>query len=144
MLGHVTIYGNLSGSNIKQIRFVSFGPDKTYNFISSPHPGIFRLFGIRESCLINIRQFTGFIQSLEICKAILQTWKKSRDIEKVWKSGKKCGGFFSKLQQALNIKFYFPVFKSHSISPVTKTFNHKVRSFRTLLCPLWTVVTVIL
>ena len=51
MLGHVTIYGNLSGSNIKQIRFVSFGPDKTHNFIGSPHPGIFRLFGIREGCL---------------------------------------------------------------------------------------------
>ena len=33
-------------------------------------------------------------------------------------------------------------YKSHSISPVAKTFNHKMRSFRTLLCSHCTVFTV--
>ena len=33
-------------------------------------------------------------------------------------------------------------YNSHSISPVAKTFNHNMRSFRTLLCPRCTMFTV--
>ena len=53
MLGHVTIYGNLSGSNIKQICFVSFGPDETYNFIGSLQPmRYFAYLGLEKVVLL--------------------------------------------------------------------------------------------
>ena len=44
LTGHVTIYGNLSGSVVQQVRFVCFGPGETYNFIGklkSRHLAIF-------------------------------------------------------------------------------------------------------
>ena len=37
--------------------------------------------------------------------------------------------FFSKLQQVLHKWIFFPVAKSYSISPVLKTFNHRMRTF---------------
>ena len=76
-------------------------------------------------------------KSLEISKAIFQTWKKSG------KNCKKSGlFFFSKQQQVLKSKI-FPLVKSHSVLLIAKTFNHKMRSFRTLLFPHCTVVTVL-
>ena len=48
---------------------------------------------------------------------------------------------FSRLQQVLN-KWIFSVVKSHSILPIAKTFNHRMRSLIILLCPHCTVVTV--
>ena len=60
-------------------------------------------------------------------------------LEKVWKNSKSVECFFFKLQQMLN-KLFFPVVKSHSISPVAKTFDHRMRSFVSLFCPYCTMV----
>ena len=39
-------------------------------------------------------------------------------------------------------EYFFRVFKSNSVSPVAKTFNHRMRSFIVLLCLHCTVVIV--
>ena len=48
--------------------------------------------------------------------------------------------FFSKLQQVLS-KWVFSRTQTHSISPVAKTFNHRMKSFVTLIFPHCTAVT---
>ena len=50
--------------------------------------------------------------------------------------------FFISKQQQVRKSEFFPLVKSHSVLPIAKTFNHKMRSFRTLLFPHCTVVTV--
>ena len=41
--------------------------------------------------------------------------------------------FFTKLQQVLYD--FFPMVTSYSISPIAKTYNYRMSSFRTFFCP---------
>ena len=87
--------------------------------------------------------FTGFIQSpeflkkswIEICNAIFQSGKMVKSLE-----------VFFKATTSDYKLIFFPLLgqshSNHSISPIAKTINHRMRSFRTLLIPHCTMVTV--
>ena len=69
---------------------------------------------------------TGFAQSVEICKPVFPSELENRDKDKV-------GSIF---HLKYCIKYYLT-------SPVTKPFSRIMKSFRTLLSPLFSVITLL-
>ena len=86
---------------------------------------------------------TGFVHSLEFLKTSWNLQTSFPDLEKVWKikiksgkNAKKSGVFcFENCSKCLIAKWnFFQAVRSYLISSLTKTFNRRLKSLRTLLC----------